>query len=80
MGWAQQFMAAGAGAFIGTLWAVRSRSSATFAEVFYGAPTRGDPLGEAIRLARVEAARDHSDPTWLAYSAYGDPAATAATQ
>lgn len=77
MGWAEQFMAAGAGAFVGTLWAVRSDSATNFAEAFYGELTNGKSLGEACRLARREAARDPSDPTWLAYSVYGDPAAQA---
>jgi hypothetical protein len=77
MGWAQEFMAAGAGAFAGTLWAVRSESAATFAETFYAALTAGSPLGEACRQARAETGRDHDDPTWLAYSVYGDPAAEA---
>jgi predicted DNA-binding transcriptional regulator YafY len=77
MGWAQRFMAAGAGAFAGTLWAVRSESAATFAEAFYAALRAGIPLGEASRQARVETDRDHDDPTWLAYTVYGDPAARA---
>jgi CHAT domain-containing protein len=34
MGWARQFMGAGAGAFIGSLWAVRSSSAKTFADTF----------------------------------------------
>jgi CHAT domain-containing protein len=66
MGWAEGFMAAGAGAFAGTLWAVRSQSAAAFAETFYAALTAGSPLGEACRQARVEAGRDRDDPTWLA--------------
>lgn len=77
MGWAQQFMAAGAGAFVGTLWAVRSESAAVFAETFYAALMARSTLGEASRRARLEAGHDHDDPTWLAYSVYGDPRATA---
>lgn len=77
MGWAQQFMAAGAGAFIGTLWAVRSESATMFAGAFYDALNGGSTLGEACQRARLEAARDVTDPTWLAYTAYGDPAAKA---
>lgn len=75
MGWAQQFMAAGAGAFLGTLWAVRSESASTFAGAFYDALSGGRTLGEACHRARLQAARDVMDPTWLAYTAYGDPAA-----
>lgn len=79
MGWAQQFMAAGAGAFVGTLWAVSSTAAQTFAETFYTALAAGNSLGEASRHARAETSRDHDDPTWLAYSVYGDPAAQAIT-
>jgi hypothetical protein len=79
MGWAQRFMAAGAGAFAGTLWAVRSESAARFAEAFYTALMSGKPLGEAALLARLEARRGDPDPTWLAYSIYGSPTATLAT-
>jgi hypothetical protein len=79
MGWAQQFMAAGAGAFVGTLWAVSSTAAQIFAETFYTALAAGNSLGEASRHARAETSRDHDDPTWLAYSVYGDPAAQAIT-
>ena len=74
MGWASQFMAAGAGAFIGTLWPVRSSQASLFAEAFYGALTAGADLGRAVLTAR-QTAKDDADPTWLAYTAYGDPAA-----
>jgi len=77
MGWAQQFLAAGAGAFVGTLWAVRSQSAGVFAEAFYSALTDGASLGEAGQRARAETGQDHGDPTWLAYSVYGDPSAAA---
>jgi hypothetical protein len=79
VGWAQRFMAAGVGAFIGTLWAVRSDSAATFAHAFYEQVADGTPLGQAALQARLAARADGVDPTWLAYSVYGDPAATAAT-
>ena len=77
MGWAEQFMAAGAGAFIGTMWAVRSESAAVFAETFYGALADGSRLGQACQRARQEISGDPVDPTWLAYSVFGDPAAQA---
>jgi hypothetical protein len=76
MGWARQFMAAGAGAFTGSLWAVRSESAKVFAEAFYDQLRQGNPLGQASQRARAAAREDHDDPTWLAYSVYGDPAAT----
>jgi hypothetical protein len=77
MGWAKQFMAAGAGAFVGTLWDIRSRSAAAFADGFYQRLADGRTLGEAAHETRVASAHDTGDPTWLAYSVYGDPAATA---
>lgn len=75
LGWAGQFMAAGAGAFIGTLWAVPSNSARVFAEAFYDCLKAGRTLGRAVQEARQVIARDSADPTWLAYSVYGDPAA-----
>ena len=72
MGWASQFMAAGAGAFIGTLWPVRSTSASRFAEAFYLALAGGMSLGQAAFTARRET-KDDSDPAWLAYTTYGDP-------
>ncbi|HVV21688.1 MAG TPA: CHAT domain-containing protein [Pseudonocardiaceae bacterium] len=76
-GWAQQFMAAGAGAFVGTLWPVRSESAGAFAEAFYSLLRAGEPLGGAALRARQAAVPDGPDPTWLAYSVYGDPNAYA---
>lgn len=77
-GWASNFMAAGAGAFIGSLWAVRSSSALSFAEHFYEEfVTHQQPLGTASLRARQALADDHGDPTWLAYTVYGNPAATA---
>ncbi|MGP0024429.1 MAG: CHAT domain-containing protein [Streptosporangiaceae bacterium] len=76
MSWASQFMAAGAGAFIGTLWPVRSSRASVFAETFYGALTEGENLGWASMIAR-NATKEGGDPTWLAYTTYGDPAAVA---
>ncbi|MGA4728520.1 CHAT domain-containing protein [Micromonospora taraxaci] len=77
LGWAQQFMSSGAGAFVGTLWAVRSDSSARFATAFYESLAGGATLGAAALTARVGQQDDPLDPTWLAYTVYGDPFATA---
>lgn len=75
-GWAPQFLGAGAGAFIGTLWAVRSSSAKMFAEVFYQEfVDKGRPLGTSSLAAREAVSQDGGDPTWLAYSVYGNPAA-----
>ncbi|MFF8996316.1 CHAT domain-containing protein [Streptomyces sp. NPDC014983] len=79
LGWAPQFLNAGAGAFLGTLWPVRSRSAREFAEAFYDQLiTRRRPLGLASLFARQTIRDMHGgDPTWLAYAVYGSPAATA---
>ncbi|MFG2941495.1 CHAT domain-containing protein [Streptomyces sp. NPDC048282] len=78
LGWAPQFLEAGAGAFIGTLWPVRSDSALAYADAFYAHLITGRlPLGEASMKAR-QAIRNHDgDPTWLAYAVYGSPAARA---
>jgi CHAT domain-containing protein len=75
-GWASKFLEAGAGAFIGTLWAVRDETALEFASKLYGSLRAGNPLGKAIMQARLAAANEPGDPTWLAYAAYGDPRAT----
>jgi hypothetical protein len=77
VGWARQFMGAGAGAFIGSLRAVRSSSAKAFAEAFYRAMiTDQMPLGAASLRARQAIANDPGDPTWLAYTVYGNPSAS----
>lgn len=79
-GWAASFLRAGAGAFIGSLWEVVDTSASTYAQQFYRAALSGNTLGESARQAR-DAIRDNpGDPTWLAYTLYGDPAATMSTQ
>jgi len=75
-GWAQSFIRAGAGAFIGTLWLVRDSAAKAFAEAFYGEVINGSPFGAAVRTARKATKSRNGDPTWLAYAAYGDPLAT----
>jgi uncharacterized membrane protein len=76
-GWAQAFLEAGAGAFIGTLWSVRDGAAAQFADVFYGLLAGdGVPFADAVHRARIEVSKRRRDPSWLAYTAYGHPAAT----
>jgi hypothetical protein len=77
IGWAGEFMGAGAGAFIGSLWPVRSAAAQTFAAEFYGALVgERKTLGAASLKARQAIAADEGDPTWLAYTVYGNPSAT----
>jgi hypothetical protein len=79
-GWAAYFLRAGAGAFIGSLWEVVDTSASTYAQEFYRAALAGNTLGESARRARAAIRHNPRDPTWLAYTLYGDPAATVSTQ
>jgi len=74
-GWAEAFMQAGAGAFVGSLWSVTDGAAREFAQEFYHQLREGLPLGEAVTAARGSAASQPGDPTWLAYTVYGDPSA-----
>ena len=77
-GWAEAFMQAGAGAFVGSLWAVTDGAAREFAQEFYHQLREGLLLGEAVTAARGSAASQPGDPTWLAYTVYGDPRARVA--
>ena len=79
-GWASKFLEAGAGAFIGSLWAVSDGAAREFAQEFYRELRAGSPLGKAAMLARQVAASQPDDPTWLAYTVYGNPRATIGKQ
>lgn len=73
-GWAEALIKTRVGAFIGTLWEVNDRLAAAFATHFYTRLFEGDTLGAAFHAARIHV-RDlePSNPTWLAYTLYGDP-------
>jgi CHAT domain-containing protein len=75
-GWASKFLEAGAAVFIGSLWAVSDETGRKFAGEFYNHLQRGLPLGKALLSARQSAAEIPGDPTWLAYTVYGNPGAT----
>ncbi len=75
--WADSFLETGVRAFIGTLWEVRDDTASMFAEYFYQALVSGASLGEAMHQARSKVRDRAGDPTWLAYTLYGDPKATA---
>jgi hypothetical protein len=79
-GWASKFLEAGAASFIGSLWAVSDGAAREFAQELYGQLQAGTPLGEAVMRARQVAANQLDDPTWLAYTVYGDPRATVIQQ
>ncbi|MEU0689274.1 CHAT domain-containing protein [Streptomyces uncialis] len=78
LGWGTQFLRSGAGAFVGTLWPVRSDAARDFARAFYTELlTRDRTLGQASLHARRAVRRGDGDPTGLAYAVYGSPAARA---
>jgi hypothetical protein len=74
-GWADKFFReARASAFVGTLWEVNDELAAAFAASFYSALADDKTLGEALREARQQIReKEKANPTWLAYSLYGDP-------
>jgi hypothetical protein len=71
-GFAQAFLKAGAGIFVGTLWSVIDRPARVFVEALYEALLEGKMLGEAAREAR-EKTKGVEPSSWLAYAVYGDP-------
>jgi hypothetical protein len=75
-GWASKFLEAGAAVFIGSLWAVSDTTGREFAGELYSHLQRNLSLGEALLAARRVASGKPGDPTWLAYTVYGDPNAT----
>jgi hypothetical protein len=63
----------GASVFIGPMWNVNDEIAVRFASKFYEQLLKSDiPLVQAVKSARA-AAKALKDPTWLAYSVYGDP-------
>lgn len=73
-GFARAFISRGAGAFVGTLWAVGDGPALEFTKTFYTALKEGARLYEAVASARRAARDDQQYPaTWLAYVVYGNP-------
>lgn len=71
-GFAEAFLARGAGMFAGTLWSVADAPARIFSETLYSELLEGETLACATRAAR-EAARKSGDASWLAYAVYGHP-------
>ncbi len=75
-GLAQAFLRAGAGAFLGTNWALFDQGASDFAIACYEYFYAGRSLGEAVRRARVWFGKKNpGDPRRLAYAAFGHPLA-----
>ncbi|WP_136420095.1 CHAT domain-containing protein [Herbaspirillum sp. ST 5-3] len=71
-GWPNVFLRKGAGAFVGSSWAVRDKPAAAFSTAFYNALLDGKTLTEAASAARA-AAKKFGDASWLAFKVYGHP-------
>jgi len=54
---------------------VRDKTASRFAEAFYDKFVRGETFAQALKAGR-DAVKDDNDPTWLAYTGYGDAHAT----
>ncbi|MDE0070307.1 MAG: CHAT domain-containing protein [Caldilineaceae bacterium] len=74
-GWAQRLVdQLGVTAFVGALWEVNDELASRFAHAFYEELWAGKTLGEAFHSARQRVrALQSGNPTWLAYTLYGDP-------
>jgi hypothetical protein len=73
-GWPNVFLRAGAGAFVGSAWAVRDKPAAAFSTAFYNALLDDLTLAEAASAAR-SSAKKLGDASWLAFKVYGHPRA-----
>ncbi len=75
-GLANAFLLAGIRHYIGTFWRVLDEPCLCFANEFYKNVTDGLPIGEAIRLSRIQLINKYgySSIVWSSYMLYGDPA------
>jgi len=71
-GVAASFLAGGAVNYLGSMWPVFDDGSRRIAQFFYERLCAGEPIGEALRQARLEA-YERNDPTWAAYVLFGCP-------
>ncbi|MGW8181078.1 MAG: CHAT domain-containing protein, partial [bacterium] len=77
-GLANAFLLAGVQHYIGTFWEIPDQAGSYFATHFYKCILRGDSIGEAVRVARMELINRYGEDTivWASYMLYGDPATT----
>jgi len=71
-GVAGSFLAGGAVNYLGSMWPVFDDGSRRIAQFFYERLCAGEPIGEALRQARLDA-YERGDPTWAAYVLFGCP-------
>lgn len=75
-GLAQAFIKAGAGAAIGTYWALVDDKALRFAQLLYEYLFEGYTIAEAVRQSRLALKKEYpGDPTWLAYTTFAHPLA-----
>jgi len=70
------FLLAGVQNYVGTFWVTHDHESALFARAFYQALLRGEPIGQALQMARKRIVDQcgWNELTWASYMLYGDPA------
>lgn len=79
-GWASAFLQAGAGAFIGSHWALEDDQALRFAENFYRGLFSGVEIGEAVRSARSRLRHEFPGTSdWLSYTVFAHPFARCQT-
>lgn len=69
-GFAAVCIEAGCSGIIAPYWPVNDETAVLFSQGFYGKLIAGRPIGEALQELRLE---HPDDPTFLAYSYFGDP-------
>lgn len=76
----QAFLEAGAGAVVGTHWAIDDEPARAYAQAFYESfLIDGAAIGEAARQARLRLRQKLADhPSWLAYTVFAHPLAATA--
>jgi CHAT domain-containing protein len=74
-GLANAFLVAGVRHYIGSAIDIFDRSSAAFAQAFYDQLMQKQPIGEALRQARLKTISRYGEETltWATYVLYGDP-------
>jgi len=74
-GWAERVVNhVAATAFVGAYWEINDELASLFSSTFYDALRNRATLGAAFHQARLTVrAQSPANPTWLAYTLYGDP-------
>ncbi|MFH1313453.1 MAG: CHAT domain-containing protein [Candidatus Eisenbacteria bacterium] len=78
LGLIETLLRRGTKACVASLWDLRSKSATLLASRLYEYLLRNETFGHALRKARLDVAHAFGthDPTWAAYTLYGDPQLT----